>query len=594
MIKRWVVAPPVSEEFQKQYPEINPVILQLLYNRGFTTQSAIDEFLNPDYGQDLHDPFSFRQMEVAVERIIAAIQKGEQIVVHGDYDADGVSGSVLLITVFEALGVAAEVYLPHREREGYGLSLKTIKELAAKGTKLVITVDCGISNKKEIEVAKDLGLDVIVTDHHQPPEILPDCPKINPKLPGENYPFRELTGVGVAFKLAQALIGRWRKINSAGAAELPEGFEKWLLDLVAIGTITDCAPLLGENRTLVKYGLIVLNKTRRLGLRQLIKQAGLIKEEERLRKRMDLNTYNIGFQIGPRLNAAGRINHASQAYELLMTAKEEEAEELALALEQTNLERQKLTEKMVREVEKQIKSQASDLILFGLGKDWLAGLVGLVAGRITEKYHRPSVVMTEAQGRIVGSGRSLPEFNITKALQKLEQFLDRFGGHSQACGFTLKSEVDLEKFQTEFKKIAKEELGARDLTPIFTIDAKLNLKEINWDLFRELERFEPFGEANPKPLFLVEGARVEEIRTVGKDNKHLKMKLTQSVGQTKKSIDVIAFCFADPEFTGTDWCEVVKPGSLIDLICEVNKNEWNGYQELQLEMLDLRLGGVND
>jgi len=594
MQKRWLIAPEIKKEFQEKFPEINPVILQLLYNRGIKNQEAIDEFLNPDYGQDIHDPFLFSNMERVVKRIFEAKRQDEKIVVHGDYDADGVSSSIVLVNTLEAIGVnKVDVYLPHRELEGYGLNQETVRKLAQSGCKLIITCDCGIANRQEIELAKELGIDVIVTDHHHPPENLPDCLIINPKVKGEEYPFKELAGVGVAFKVAQALIKRSKEGQGGeggrGGKVIEEGFEKWLLDLVAIGTITDVSPLVGENRTLVKYGLIVLNKTRRIGLRKLIKQAGLVDEErERLKKRMDLDTYNISFQIGPRLNAAGRINHANQAYKLLVTNDEKEAEGLALGLEQTNQERQKLTDKITKEVENQIKGKTKDKILFGVGEGWPIGIVGLVSGKITEKYNRPSIVITKNEGEIAGSGRSIPEFNIIEALNKLGHFFSRFGGHSGACGFTLKGGVNIEEFKVEFKKIAEEELEGKDLSPVFLIDTKINLKEINWDLFREIEKFEPFGEANPYPLFLIEKVKIEEMRTVGKENHHLKMKLRAAVNNSKKVFDAIGFCFADPEFTGVDWCQAIKPGDLLDIICEINKNEWNGYQELQLKIIDLK------
>jgi single-stranded-DNA-specific exonuclease len=601
MTKKWQVLPEITKEFQDKFPEINPVVLRLLYNREIRTQKAIDEFLNPDYGQDIHDPFLLRDMEKAVERIIKAIKKKEKIMVHGDYDADGVTSAALVVTLLEALGGDVDVYLPHREKEGYGLNPKTVKELSKQKIKLIITTDCGISNKNEIKSAKKLGIDVIVTDHHHPPEELPDCLIINPKVVGEKYPFTELAGVGVAFKLAQALL---KRLQTAGCRLRPDqsaiggnlssvniiaGFEKWLLDLVAIGTITDCSLLIGENRTLVKYGLIVLNKTRRIGLRKLVKEAGLVDEEaDRLLKRMDLDTYNIGYHIGPRLNAAGRINHANQAYDLLMTGSEEEAGKMATGLEKTNKDRQKITEQIVKAVEEQIQGHTEDKVLFGVGGDWSIGIVGLVAGKIVERYNRPTLVITRNEGELAGSGRSIPEFNIIEALEKLKKYLSRFGGHSQACGFTLKEDVDLEGFKAELKKIAEKELNGKDLTPIFPIDAGINFKDINWEMFREMEKFEPFGEGNPYPIFLIEKAMVEEIRTVGKENHHLKIKLSGSVNGSKKRLDAIGFCFAKPTNGNPDWCKIIKSGDLIDIVCEINKNEWNGCQELQLKILDLR------
>ena len=582
MYKRWLVAPEITKEEKDKSPEINPVVLQLLYNRNIKTPEAINEFLNPDYGRNVPDPFLFRDMEKVVEKIFETVKNGKKIVVHGDYDADGVTSSIVLVDTLKALGAKVDVYLPHRELEGYGLNLETVKKLAEGKCDLIITCDCGIANVAEIKLAKELGLEVIVTDHHHAPEHLPDCLIINPKVKDEKYPFLELAGVGVAFKVAQGLVAKAK----GTAMEFEEGFEKWLLDLVAIGTITDCSPLIGENRTLVKYGLIVLNKTRRVGLRKIVKQAGLVDEEwERLKKRLDLDTYNIGFHIGPRLNAAGRINHANQAYELLTTTKEEEAEKLAEELEKVNKERQKITEKITKEVDEQVKDKVEDKALFGLGESWPVGVVGLVAGKIKERYNRPTIVMTKVDNEIVGSGRSIPEFNIVETLEKLERYLARYGGHSQACGFTLKEGVNLEEFKTEFKKIAFEVIDGQDISPFLEIDAEIKIGNVSWEVFREIEKFEPFGENNPYPLFLIKDVLVEEMRTVGKDNHHLKMKLAN--GGNKK-VDAIGFCFADPDLEGFDWCRSIKQGDMLNLVAEINKNQWNGNQELQLKITDLK------
>ena len=336
MDKIWQVAESLKQKDFDKFPEINPIVLQLLFNRSINNQKRIDQFLNPDYGENLHDPFLFSEMTKAVKRILTAVEKKEKIVVYGDYDADGVCSSTVLAELLRELGDTPEVYIPFRETEGYGLNEEAAKKLAKKGAQLLITVDCGISNKKEVELLKKAGVDVIITDHHHEPLETPEALAIlNPNLEKEKYPFKSLTGCGVAFKLAQAIIQKHKdyKVN-----QLEEGFEKWLLDVVAIGTIADLQPLLDENRVLVKYGLVVLQKTKRLGLLKLIEKMSknLTQIDERV----------VGWQIAPRINAAGRLNHASSAFELLMTDEATQAENLAQELNQTNQERQQITEKM--------------------------------------------------------------------------------------------------------------------------------------------------------------------------------------------------------------------------------------------------------
>jgi single-stranded-DNA-specific exonuclease len=309
MERKWEVASKIDDEIKARFPEIAPTVLQLLWNRGLRTQAAIDEFLNPDYGRDLHDPFLFRDMSKACERLGRACREREKIAVHGDYDADGVCAAAIAVTTLRALGAEAGVFLPHREIDGYGLNRRTVERLAAEGVKVIVTCDCGIANAAEVALAREKGMDVIITDHHALPAELPGAfATIHPQVPGETYPRDGLAGGGVAWKLAQALVRR----AARGGVALPPGFEKWLLDLVAISSVADLVPLLGETRTLVKYGLVVLGKTRRVGLRELMLAAGVYAEDGRPRRAIDSAT--IGFQIAPRLNAAGRLDHANAAF----------------------------------------------------------------------------------------------------------------------------------------------------------------------------------------------------------------------------------------------------------------------------------------
>jgi len=567
--KRWLVAPGAPKDFAEKFPELNPLTLQLLYNRGIDTQEKVDEFLNPDYGENLHDPFLFADMDKAVKRILQAIENKEKMVVYGDYDADGVTSAVVLMETFKNLGADAEVYIPYRETEGYGLNKAAARELVKKRVKLVVTCDCGISNAEEVDILNQGGVDVIVTDHHHEPLKLPQAfALINPHLSREKYPFKFLAGCGVAYKLVQAVL---RKHEAYQVNQLTEGWEKWLLDLVAIGTIADLQEIMGENRVLVKYGLIVLQKTRRLGLRELCKAMG--GEPNALDER------SVGWQIAPRLNAAGRMNHASTAYELLITADQAEAEKLAAELNQTNRDRQQMTDKIATEAANILGAVKDQKLLIVVGDGWMTGVVGLVSGRLTDQYHRPSLVISRYNGEIIGSGRSIPEFNIIEAVEKGAEFLTRFGGHGQACGFTIKNEAALQGFIKKMTELAEAELNDKALAPILDIDAAATLEEITWLFFEELEKFIPFGEGNPKPIFLARDLTVTDFQSVGNDGKHLRLMVKHHTAAIRKTI---GFCFGS-------WCAKIKKGDKLDMVFEVDVNEWNGNRELQLKIVDLKL-----
>jgi single-stranded-DNA-specific exonuclease len=590
MNKKWLVADKVEQKIVNNFPEIHPVILQLLWSRGLTNQKSIDEFLLPDYSQDVHDPYLFRDMHKAVDRIVKALEKQEKILIYGDYDADGVSSTVLLVDSLQKIGFQnINVYLPDREKEGYGLNSQAIQEIAKDKPDLMITCDCGISNKDEIKLAVNLGIEVIVTDHHcQPPELPRKALAIiNPKVEKEKYPFKDLAGVGVAFKLIQALLK-----DDRIKLENKESIEKWLLDLVALGTVADCMPLLGENRTLVKYGLVVLNKSQRVGLRELIRVAGLDKNSafgDELKKiEFSLDTYNIAFQLGPRINSAGRMEHALMAYELLISQDKEKAQELAQNLEKTNKERQKFAEKIWQESQKQVgQIEQEQKAIFASGKyddGWLIGLVGLIAGRLCEYYYLPTIVMSESENEIVGSGRSIEELDIMEILNQSQKFLARFGGHKMACGFALKNKSDLEKFKKHIHKLIKQKLADKKLTPLFFIDAQINLNDITWELNDNLKKFEPFGEDNLKPKFLTKNLTIINLEKVGKDEKHLRLMLSDEQGNIKKFMGF---------FLTSDWSNKIKIGDKLDVVYELSVNQWNGSQELQQKIIDLKLSDEN-
>ncbi len=562
---RWHVAKQVNSEFLDKFPELSPIMATLLFNRGLQTQAEIDQFLSPDYSQDIHDPYLFKDMNKACTLVYEAIKNQDLITVFGDYDADGVPASVILTTVLERLGAKVEVYLPHREREGYGLNKNAIEELAKTKTKLLITCDCGISNFEEIELANSLGLQVIITDHHAIPANLPKAAAIiHPQVEGELYPFKFLCGGGVAFKLVQALLRHQDcKLEKAEAVRQ----EKWLLDLVAIATVADMVPLVGENRTLVKYGLIVLKKTQRLGLQKMIAASAIDMSK--------LDTTMISFAFAPRINAAGRMDHANLAYHLLNTQDEAKALQWAEELNQANTQRQKITENVFKEA----KNQAPDLknkLLFFYKPDWPAGLTGLVASKLVKEFNRPAILLTNIDAEtVVGSGRSIEGFHITEALQQNADLLLRFGGHPQACGFSLKKE-NLETFQANMQALANTQIKDEELEAVLKVELELDLMAINWDLVDTLDKFQPYGQQNQEPLFVDYGVLVTGAKKVGKDQNHWKLELVK----LNKKLGAIAFSLGKTE---------ISLGQRIDIVYNLNINQWNGTRQIQLIIRDLKI-----
>ncbi|MFH2063463.1 MAG: single-stranded-DNA-specific exonuclease RecJ [bacterium] len=574
MERRWEIAEPADDGFCARFPELNPVVVQLLRNRGLETQEQVDEFLLPDYGHDLHDPFLFREMQSACDRFFRAVESRERVTLHGDYDADGVSGTAILLTAFRELAALAggdpelfDSYIPHREHEGYGLNEETVRRLADGGTGLLVTVDCGISNADEIALAYELGLEAIVVDHHQVPARVPECILIHPLVPGETYPYGNLAAAGVAFKFASALFADARRRG----LEVPEGREKWLLDLVAIATVTDFMRLLGENRTLEKWGLVVLNKTRRPGLRQLIAAAGL-----ELGK---IDTVSVGFYIGPRINAASRMQHADLALETVMAEDEARAMELAGRLNACNVDRQKLTEEVVRQARQSVEEGRKVQVLSGDG--WPAGIVGIVAGRLVSELGVPVFVLgRQADGRFVGSGRSIPGFDVVQLLRQAESSLRRFGGHPEACGLTVDDEAKLAEFRRLAFEHADRVLAGRDLRPVLNVEAELRTSQIDWELIGELEKFEPFGVGNPRPLFLLSGLQLRSVQPVGRDGKHVRLSV---LGDRPREVKLIGFGLAEK-------LSAFSVGQTVDAVVELGINQWNGTRTIQVRLVDIRRG----
>jgi|WetSurMetagenome_2_1015567.scaffolds.fasta_scaffold01402_9 single-stranded-DNA-specific exonuclease len=574
MNKVWQVATAAREDFFKKLPEYDRVILQLLYNRDLRDSEAIELFLHGKY-EDNFDPFLFNKMEEAINLVIEHVKKGNKVCVYGDYDADGMTASALLYETLSILHGDVFVYIPDRLAEGIGLHNEAIDKIIKKGAKLIITVDVGIRNNKEICYARELGLEVIVTDHHTPPDLaedLPSCLIINPHSKGEKYPFKFLAGVGVAFKFVQALVEKAK----LGAEQKKKILEK-SLDLVAIGTVADCVTLLGENRLLLKKGLEVLNATKRIGLKELFKAAKI--------EGKNLEAWNIGFQIAPRLNASSRMGSAGNAYNLLTTKEKSEAEKEAEMLNERNLRRQKETEELVLEVEEQLKKQIDEKIIIGIcpekSKAWNEGIVGLIAGKITEKYYKPTLIITKTDNGYKGSGRSIEEFNLFKAIEEVGDLLGNHGGHPMAVGFNVTA-ANLPEFSEGMRKIARRELGEIELQPKLKIDCEISLAEVSRAFYREIKKLEPFGQHNPEPKFLSENVIIKDIMKMGADGRHIKFKL--ALVDDIKGIWGIAFSRAE------EWGDF-KIGDMVDAVYTLDENEFNGNTTLQLKLIDLKMHG---
>ncbi len=579
----WTFKPKPPDEFIKQFPEYEPIVLQLLYARDLKDQKAIDEFFNPDYEGDLHDPFLMLGMGKAVTRILKAIKKQESIVMFGDYDADGICGTAILHKTLTAIGAKTiEIYIPDRAKEGYGLNLKAISEIAKKGASLIITIDCGITDIEEVKLANSFGMDVVIIDHH---EVIVGLPKavaiVDPHQKGDKYPFKDLAAVGVAFKVVQGILKEVRTNKIHNIENIPKfGWEKWLLDLVAIATVADCVSLVGENRTLVKYGLVVLAQTNRVGLKELLEIARIKPTLDLRNLETNLDAHTLGFILGPRLNAASRMKHANIAYELVITESGERAKELAKEIDQKNRERQSLTEKMMVEVGERIKQKKSlPFVIFEGNGDWPIGLIGLAAGRLTDKYCRPAIIYSETDKYNKASARSIPKFDLVEAFKKMDGLLIEYGGHPQSAGFSFKKE-NAKAIEKAFEKLARENLKEEDLAIELGIDAEIKPQEINFPFFDQLQKFAPFGEDNPKPEFLVKNLEILDIKNVGANGKHMKFVFGTDELPGKK--------FKAIGFNLTAKNGYLKLNDKVDLVFELIVDEWNGNRELQMKIIDIK------
>jgi single-stranded-DNA-specific exonuclease len=557
--KRWVLPAAVPVAVQDALVGYTDLQQRILYARGIHDRKSAERYL---LGRDVqeHDPFLMQGMKRAVNRIREAERRGEHVVVYGDYDADGITATTLLLEAFKAFGLDASHYIPSRFDEGYGLNTDALDEIAARGASLVVTVDCGVRAHPEAEHAARIGLDLIVTDHHHPgTELPPALAVINPRQAGDAYPFKQLAGVGLAYKLAQALSEDGSNFDPTSS-----------LDLVAIGTVADLAPLVGENRTLVQKGLVQLNVTERIGLRSLVLKTGY--------SFGGLDTISIGFGIGPRLNAAGRLTTAEKALQLLQAQDSSLAEQAADELDRINVKRRRITADVLEKARDLVIEHVEQPgVLFAVDESFEEGVVGLAASRLTDEFYRPAVVAHRGDAETRASARSIPEFHITEALEACSDLLIRYGGHRSAAGFSVRNQ-DITLLKDRLNRLAMKRLSSLDLRPELNVDACVKLTEMDWELLDFIHQLEPCGQKNPRPIFAAEHVRILEKRCVGSEGKHLKLLLSDG----GKAFDAIAFRLGHLE-----------PGlpDEVDVAFRLERNDYMGVSNLQLNIEDVRPAG---
>jgi len=535
-------------------PGFSPLVVQLLYNRGITEPSHLQSFLAAD-NRLSGDPWLLPDMHQAVARIYRALLSGENIAIYGDFDVDGITGTALLVEGLSNLGGKTTPYIPHRLTEGYGLKTAALEKLHQQGISLVVTVDCGITALAEVKRARRRGLDVVITDHHTPLEVLPPAVAVvDPKLPHSKYPFRELAGVGVALKLLQALF------QGIGQEQQLEG----LVDLVALGTVADIVPLLGENRYLVKQGLKLINASPRLGVREMMTDAGI--------DIGSVDTESISWTLAPRLNAAGRLAHAMTSYNLLMSTSPQEAQQLSTWLKQKNAERQRLTTKLLAQAREQILAKGILPMLIAGDRDYPVGIAGLVAGRLSEEFYRPAVVIHIGEQFSSGSCRSIPDFNIIQALKECSRLFSNFGGHAQAAGFTLPTK-NLHRLEQILLQLATTQLAGADLRPQLDIEAEVALSQLSGDTFKAIGQLAPFGCGNPAPTFISRRVETVNCYPMGSNGEHLRMRLRQGSAVWNG----VGFRL------GKYLAGVCSP---LDIVYNLEVDRWGGEERLRLNILD--------
>lgn len=568
--KRWQIAPRLPSDVKVNLDPFPAPIQQILYNRGYSSLSSAAQYLNAELPSGT-DPFNLLGIPEAVVRLEKAISSGEPIAIYGDYDADGVTGTALLVQALNRLGGKVQGYIPNRFDEGYGLNNEALASLKEIGVKLVVTVDCGIRSLDEAAFARANNLDLIITDHHHPTDDLPIAlAVVNPKQHGDPYPEKDLAGVGLAYKLIQALVIHLQK----NSLPIPANFsEADYVDLVALGTVADLAPLVGENRSLVRQGLKSIQSTERQGILSLIGVSGINPKQ--------ISAGDIGFVLGPRLNAAGRLDSALAAFELLITSDVYRAGHLAQQLDNQNRDRQRITRDIQYLAEEiSLSNNPDSMLLFAAHPDFNPGVVGLAASRLTEQYYRPAIVAHFGETTTRGSCRSIPEFHITEALDLCKELLEHHGGHAAAAGFTVRNE-NLFRLIDKLTQIAEERLSGKDLRPVLQADVEMQLSDLKPGLLDYLELLQPTGYGNPQAIFVSRGLKVLNMRQVGKEGEHLKL----IVSDAHITYDAIAF-------QQGYWYNDMP--SFVDLMYTFELNEFNGRESLQLRVKDLRPAGTQD
>ncbi len=558
MNKKWEICKINEEDINKICEENNlsQLIGSILASKKIISKDEIREFLNPTR-DDFHDPFLMPDMEKAVERILIAIQNKEKIIIYGDYDVDGITSVTVLKKFLEEQGLKTGEYIPNRLNEGYGLNKEAVKNISEQGYTLIITVDCGISCIEEIEYAKELGMEVIVTDHHEPGEIIPDClAVVDAKRKDNKYPFNQLAGVGVVFKLIQSIS---LKLNLEAKEYLK------YLDIVCVGTISDIVPLIDENRVITKLGLKLVERTRNIGLKILLESTGY----------KEINSTTISFGIAPRINACGRMGEEKEALELFLTNNIQEAKQISERLNQYNIERQETEKQIFKQAIQEIEEEDKDVPCIILGKEgWHHGIIGIVASKVTDIYFKPSILICFEGEEGKGSGRSIPGFDLHDAVMNCNTYVEKFGGHSMAIGINVKKE-NFEKFKKEFEEYVQNS-HINDIIPIIKIDKEIDLRKINIQDIRDLKLLEPYGEANKMPLFLIKNMKIQSIRTLS-EGKHIKLKL----GIDNYIADAIGFNMGNI-------AEQYLIGDRVDVVGSLEINDFGDNENIQINLKDIR------
>ena len=558
MSKKWQiyqVNEKESEELQEKY-KINKLLATILSNRGIVKEEQIEKFLQPKRN-DFYDPYGMPDMEITVNRIVKAIENKEKTIIYGDYDVDGITSVTVLKSFLEERGLNVGVYIPNRLDEGYGLNKTAVKKIADKGYTLMITVDCGISAIEEVQYASELGIETLITDHHEPGEELPKAlAVVDAKRKDNTYQCRDLAGVGVVFKLIQAISIK---------LGLEEREYLKYLDIVCIGTISDIVPLTDENRVIVKLGLKLVQQTRNLGLKSILQATGYNK----------IDSIAISFGVAPRINACGRMGHQEEALNLFLSKDLKEVNELTQRLNEYNKERQEIEKSIfadaVEQIEKNNLQDKNTITL--IGNNWHHGVIGIVSSKITEMYFKPSILLCEEGDIGKGSGRSVPGFDLYEALTKCQGLIDRFGGHAMAVGITIEKDK-FERFRDKFEEIAKEK-HIEEIVPILKIDSQISLDEINKEMVESLRALEPFGEANKTPLFLFKNLKIDSIRALT-EGKHLKL----TVKENKNIVNAIGFNIGE-------LANEYKIGDKVDIVGNLEINSFNGVDNIQINIKDI-------